>query len=409
MQLKPRRRLLRTRLVILVMAVSALCFSGRLLGHGSQDQETRAETFLSQADDLYAAGNYEKAIDSYLKASQTAKKKTNLSRAYMGLSLCCFYLNETENAKKYILQVLKLDPSKEVSSLFYPQTYVDLFEQVRRDNAEEIARAKVEEPAEDQLKEQPQKARLQTPALEGMTPEAEKAGRWEVEVHYSGWTIDPAKSLFQDEVTEKAAKEIRDHVTDQLNSRGANVLPTSSGHTLSLGSNGSNYGFEVRYYPLGKRGSMSLGFSLEKTRIRINVQGPVTQNYLGGPKAVVVSEGTVETNPLTGNVSFRWDVFPSWRVTPYFAFGVGFGRLDGNFTYVYSGTFTRGNSQTSVDGEGSKTFDELREEGEIQLDLILILQTSVGVKGEVYKGVFVKGEVGFWDGIIFRGGVGYRF
>jgi tetratricopeptide (TPR) repeat protein len=103
MQLKPRRRLLRTRLVILVMAVSALCFSGRLLGHGSQDQETRAETFLSQADDLYAAGNYEKAIDSYLKASQTAKKKTNLSRAYMGLSLCCFYLNETENAKKYIL------------------------------------------------------------------------------------------------------------------------------------------------------------------------------------------------------------------------------------------------------------------------------------------------------------------
>jgi Tfp pilus assembly protein PilF len=393
-----------------MFAIASFCLPRTLAAQGSEDKEARAEAYLSQADELYSAGNYSKAIDNYLQASHIAQKKTNLSRAYMGLSLCYFYLNETDNAKKYILKVLETDPRKEVSDLFHPQTYVDLFDQVRNENADKLALIKTEEAAPEQVQEEPGKVEKQAPAIKGMISDEEKAGRWEIEVHFSGWSINPAKSLFEDELTKKAAEEIREHMTDQLNaSHGGNLIPTFSEQKLSLGSEGSNYGFEVRYYPLGRRGALSVGASLEKTRMRINMRGPVTQGYSDGSTAVVESDGYAETNPVTGNVSFRWDFFPSWRITPYFVFGVGFGPLGGTFSYVYTGTYQRGGSQAGVQGEDTKTFDQLREEGDIRLDLIILLQMAIGVKGEVYKGIFVKGEVGFWDGLIFRGGVGYRF
>jgi len=398
------------RFFFLMFAIASFCLPRTLAAQGSQDKEARAEAYLSQADELYSAGNYSKAIDNYLQASRIAQKKTNLSRAYMGLSLCYFYLNETDNAKKYILKVLETDPRKEVSDLFHPQTYVDLFDLVRSENADKLALIKTEEAAPEQAREEPGKVEKQVPAIERMIPEEEGGGRWEVGIHFSGWSINPAKSLLEDSLTKKAANEIRDNLTDKLSADyGGNFIASSYEQKLSLGSEGSNYGIEVRYYPLGRRGSLSLGVSLEKTKIRVNMQGAITQRYSNGAVASIESTGYAETSPFTGNVSFRWDLFPSWRITPYFIFGLGFGPLGGEFSYVYTGTYQRGGSQASITGGETKTFDQLRAEGDIQLDLIILLQTAIGVKGEVYKGIFVKGEIGFWDGLIFRGGVGYRF
>lgn len=398
------------RFFILLIAVSSFCVPEALIGQSSQEKEARAEAYLSQADELYSAGNYQKAIDNYLQGAQIAVKRINLSRAYMGLSLCYFYLNETENAKKYILKVLEIDPQKEVSNLFHPQTYVDLFNQVKRENADKLALIKAKEPGAEQEKEKPEAAEKLVPVIEELIQEGDAAGHWEMDVHISGWSLNPAKSLFEDDLTKKVTNEIREDVTDQLNASYGGIL-FSSGYeqNLAMGSEGSNYGFEIRYYPLGRRGAMSLGLSLEKTKIKINMQGPVTQRYSDGSYATVESEGYVETNPFTTNLSFRWDFFPSWRITPYFIFGLGFGPLGGEASYIYTGTYYRGSAQTSVEGEELKTFDQLREEGDIELSLFILLQAAFGVKGEIYKGLFIKAEVGFWDGLIIRGGVGYRF
>lgn len=398
--------------LFLFIAVLSWCLPQALLAQTSQEKEARAEAYLSQADELYSAGNYPKAIDNYLQAAQIAEKRINLSRAYMGLSLCYFYLNDTENSKKYILKALELDPQKEVSSLFHPQTYVDLFDQVKKENADKLSLIKIEPEIEapEGGQEEAQKAAQQAAAAPGLVPEEGKAGRWEVEVHFSGWSISPAKTLLQENLTNRVSDEILENVTEQLNAHYAGrLVPASSTQSLALSSNGSNYGLGVRYYPLGKEGSFSVEFSLEKTNITISMEGPVTQNYADGSVATVESTSTVTTNPFTANLSFQWDFNPHWRVTPYFVLGFGFGPFGGDFNFVYTGTYRRGSSQSTVQGEDSKTFDQLRQEQDIELDLFLVLQAAIGVKGEIYKNFFVLGEIGFWDGLIFRGGVGYRF
>jgi len=381
-----------------------------LAAQSAQEREAQAATFLVQADDAYARGDYQKAIADYLLVIQVSGKKMNLSRAHLGLSLCYFYLNDIENAKKYILKTLEIDPQKEVSLLFHPQTYVDLFNEVRKENEGRLALAGVPAPvvAAPEAQARPEVGQEQQVIPEGIVEKG--GGHFEVEVHYAVWSVDPAKGAFEGTLTKKAANEIRDNLTEQLKAMyGGKLAPSSYEQSLSFNSEGSNYGFEVRYYPLGRRGSMSIGLSLEKTRIKLLMKGPVTQRYADGSVATVEGDAFVETNPLTTNLSFRWDIVPSWKITPYFVFGLGIGPLNGAAAYVYSGNFRRGSAQSSVSGEETKTFDELREEGEIDLDRFILLHTALGVKGNVYKGLILKGEVGFWDGLILRGGLAYRF
>jgi hypothetical protein len=395
------------RWIILIALLSAPFI---LAAQTVQEREAQAASFLVQGDDAYAKGDYQKAVEEYLLVVQTSGNKMNLSRAHMGLSLCYFYLNDTENAKKYILKVLENDPQKEVSPLFHPQSYVDLFNEVKKENEGRLGLGVVAAPAEaaPETQEKPGAGQEQQVIPEGLMEE--KGGRFEIDVHFSAWSIDPAKSAFEGTLTKKIANEIRDQVTDQLNAvYGGKLSPSSYEHSLSLDSQGSNYGFEVRYYPLGRRGSMSIGLSLEKTRIKLMMKGPVTQRYADGSAATVEGDSVIEMNPLTTNLSFRWDFVPSWRVTPYIVLGLGIGPLEGTASYVYTGTYRRGSAQSNISGDKTKTFDELREEGEIELDRFILLHTALGVKGNVYKGLLLKAEVGFWDGLVLRGGLAYRF
>jgi tetratricopeptide (TPR) repeat protein len=374
----------------------------------AQDREAQAAAFLIQADDAYARGDYEKAIADYLLVVQTSGNKMALSRAQMGLSLCYFYLNDIENAKKYILKTLEIDPQKEASPLFHPQTYVDLFNEVRTENEGRLALGVLPAPAAPEAQARPEAGPEQQVIPEGIMEK--RGGHFEIEVHFAGWSIDPVKSAFESDLTKKAANEIRDHVTDQLNSiLGGTLFPASYEQSLSLDSQGSNYGIGIRYYPLGRRGSMSISLSLEKTKIKLLMKGPVTQRYADGSAATVEGDAYVETNPLTTNLSFAWDFVPSWRVTPYIVLGFGIGSLNGTAVYNYSGEYRRGNSQTSISGEETKTFDELREEGEIELNRFILLQLALGIKGTIYEGLTLRGEAGFWDGLILRGGLAYRF
>jgi tetratricopeptide (TPR) repeat protein len=398
-------------LFFLLIAAASFCLPQMLLAQASQDKEAQADAYLRQADVLFAARDYAKAIDSYLLASLTAQRKSTLSRAYVQLSLCYFYLNEKENAKSSILKVLEIDARKELYDESYPQDFVDLFNQVKKENTDKLSPIKTEPPAEEPKAppEEPQKTQQQVPPAKSVIPKADGGGRWEVEIHYSGWTINPAKSVFEDGLTSKVANEVRKIVNDELNGAGGHLVGSSNSESLVVGSEGSNYGLGIRYYPLGRRGALSIGFSLEKTKIKLNMAGPLTQNYADGSVATVESKSYAVTNPFSVNMSFRWDFFPKWRVTPYFAFGFGFGPLDGEVSYNYVGTYRRGSAQQNIQGEEIKTFDQLREQEDIGLDMLIVLQATLGVKGEIYKGFSIMGEVGFWDGLIFRGGAGYRF
>lgn len=401
----------RLRPVFVPMALAFFVSAIGLLGQSSQEQELRAESSLAQADELYSRGEYQKAIESYLRVVEISRRDFNLSRAHMGLSLCYFYLDDIASAKAEILKTLEIDPKKEVSSLFYPQTYVDLFNGVREEYKDRLAALAAAKAAEGKTGVPEAEVRPAPEAL-GEIPVREEriADRFEVEVHVGGWSISPARGLMEDTLTKKAANEIRDHLTENLNEKyGGTLVGSAYEQGLSLGSGGVQYGLGIRYYPLGRSGALSVGFSLDKTQIKVTMKGPVTQAYADGSSAKVESDAAIETRPLTLGLNFRWDIVPSWRVIPFFAFGLGIGPLDGEARYTYSGTYTRGGSSSSVSGGETKTFDELREEDEFDLDAFLLLHLGFGAKGEVAKGIFLKGEVGFWDGLIFRLGLAYRF
>jgi len=397
---------------VLLVGLLAQARPAALSAQTTQDRENRALVYLVQADELYSKASYDKAVESYRQVALMSASRLNLSRAYMGLSLCYFYLNDTANAKVYILKVLEIDPLKEVSDLFHPQAFVDLFEGVRKDNAEKLSHRQpllsLEESRAAQL------APRSTPPAPSVTAMPEKSGgprggRWEIGFHYSYWGVNVAKGLFEDALIKAASKEIRNNVTDQLNGLGHGVLNRSSDtNELTFDSQGSNYGAEIRFYPLGRRGSMSLGVSIEQTHIKLMMKGPVTQSYSDGSSARVDSDAVVETNPVTTHLSFRWDFLPSSRVTPYFIFGLGLGPLNGQARYTYSGTYSRGGLQATVTGDWLKTFDDLRQEHEIDLNLLVIVHAAFGLSAEIFRGVLLTGEAGFWDGLILRGGLAFR-
>ena len=378
----------------------------------AQDRENRAASYIMQADDLYSRGEYDKAAEVYRQAALTGVSRLNLSRAYMGLSLCCFYLNDTANAKINILKVLELDPQKEVSSLFHPQTYVDLFEEVKKENAGRLGKWQppplLEEPRTDETPAKPGQVPKVTAVAGGHTI-GPRGGHWEIGVHYSSWGLNLAKGLFEEALLKSASKEIRKNVNGQLGSiTSGRPTPSSDSHGLLFDSEGTNYGAEIRFYPRGRRGSMSVGFSIEQTNVKLLMKGPVTQNYSDGSSATVEGDAVIETNPVTTHLSFRWDFVPSSRVTPYFAFGLGLGPLNGDVRYAYSGTYVRGGQQASITGDWLKSFDQLREDEDIALSLMIMAHVAFGLKAEVVRGIILQAEAGFWDGLIVRAGLAFR-
>jgi hypothetical protein len=336
----------------------------------------------------------------------------SLSRAHLGLSLCFFYLNDTVNAKANILKVLEIDPQKEVSSLFHPQTYVDLFEEVKRENAGQLGKWQppdaTEEPRDAQTPAKPGQGPKVTAVAGGQTI-GPRGGHWEIGFHYSSWGVNLAKGLFEDPLLKSVSNEIRKNMNAQLDALAPGYLtPSTDSHALVFDSEGKNYGAEIRYYPRGRRGSMSVGFSIEQTNIKLYTKGPVTQNYTDGSSATVEGDAVVDTNPVTTHLSFSWDFFPSSRVTPYFIFGLGLGPLNGDVRYTYAGQYARESQQLSISGDWTESFDQLREDEDISLDLMLMAHAAFGVKAEVLRGVILLAEAGFWDGLILRAGLAFR-
>jgi len=388
-------------LFLALIALPAVAAAGT-----TQTLQERAEALLAQADEFYSKGDYQKAVENYLQVIGLTENRMLRSRAWLGLSLCYFFDSDIERARDSIRKVLEIEPQKEISPLFYPQTFVDLFSEVKK---EMDVKGSPEQPAAPPVF-QPARGEKELLTPEVPVYEERRGGYWEVEAHFSGWTIDTAKGMFESDLNKKVANEVRDDFTDKLRQiYGGSLAPSSYEAKLSMDSSGSNYGLGIRFYPLGRRGSMSIGLSFEKTHIKVPVKGQVTQRYADGSEATVEADAYVETSPFTTNLSFRWDFVPSWRVTPYFVFGLGFGPLQGEAKYAYAGTYRRGGDQLSIDGGETKTFDELREEGDIELDLFLLLHAALGIKGEIIPGLMAKAEVGFWDGLIFRAGLAYRF
>jgi hypothetical protein len=240
------------------------------------------------------------------------------------------------------------------------------------------------------------------------------AGKLEIEVHYGYWTLDVFKGLFENSMNDRLTEEIAEEITDQIRDTSGHRIYkediSSKVNDFIFASSGSDYGFEVRFYPGGRYSSFSLGVSIEKTRMKATLEGPVTVQYVDGSSAEIDAVGIIDLDPLFTNLSFRWDIKPTWAVTPYFILGLGFAALNGEVSYEYNGTYYWAGGTESHDDSYSKPIEEVEEDFEVSLpNIIPLLQINLGLRAEIIPHLHLRAEAGIWDGFIIRGGLAYKF
>jgi len=414
-------------LIFTALLVWPLAFSGQ----ASQAQEDEVQKLLAQADAFSQKGDYKLAIGGYLEAAALSQSKPSLSRAYFGLALDYFYLRDMANSVKWMRKVSEVDPNKEISELFYPKGFAQLFNQVQKERREKLPAAGGEETVKPEVPTKvagEQKPIQQEAKKEAAPPEAAakppaavseiaqpiqpaKGGHWEIGVHYSLWGLDLIKGLFEKSLTDRLAEEVQDEVVKQVENLHGSLVQSSYAQELELDTSGSNYGLELRYYSKGRAGTFSFGLSFEKTHIKLAVAGKARQDFTNESYAAANANALISTSPFTMNFSFRWDFNRGRMVTPYFVAGIGFSSLDGEYSYAWSGDYQLGSSKETIAGE-SETGDFKALSTRLDFEMpksFFILQLNFGIKVEVYPNVCLLGEAGIWDGLILRFGAAYRF
>lgn len=222
-------------------------------------------------------------------------------------------------------------------------------------------------------------------------------GKWEIGFHYSSWSLNVMKS------------EIEKNFDPDLE------LYDPTKGKFNFDSNGNNVGLDIRYFPGGKNGSFSIGMSYERNNFKAKINGAYTDQDNIGNRLEAEAKGNMNANPHSFNLSFRWDLWPTSRVHPYIGFGFGFGALNGSFKADTKATLYQSNGATQTQtAHEEKTLkqvlDEMEDDGdEYPLGFIPIVQVQFGLRGEITNNLYLLGEVAVYDGIIFRGGIAYRF
>ena len=259
----------------------------------------------------------------------------------------------------------------------------------------------------------------------GQAPAASPQGHWEFGFHYSRWSINLLRSVIEEGISNALETDLRDKMLEDIQADHPMLAETSYSQEVQLDSGGDNFGFEVRYYPGGEDGSFSLGFSLEKTTMRVSLpeisaslalRDQFTQQ---NAQFSASSAGEFLIKPWSFHLSFRWDIFPSSAVHPYLTFGLGAATASAleraQVTYSYSGDLELpGEAPEHYSDSVSKSIKQLKEEMEAEGEefflpgFVPFLQLNIGLKAVITPNIHLLVDAGIWDGFLIRGGVSIR-
>ncbi len=421
----------RSRRPFRLAAAALLALMLGVLPPAARAQEDDAAALLRQADGYYAKGDYKLAIGTYLEAAALTRSRLSQSAAYFGLAVCYFYERDMASSTKWMRQLAQVDPRKEISESFYPKAFVDLYRSVQAEvmakglpegeasppsaRTESAAaepppvrqeRDRAEEPRE-MPRAEPRRAEQETSPLSLV--DIFKGGHWEVNVHAGAWTVDPILGLFKGRLLDELSEELQIQMVKKLGQSYSGLVKAVYTPTLDLDSSGGNYGLELRYYARGWAGTFSFGVSVEKTRIRLAMNGSAQQTFTNGGTAAAEASAALETSPFSTNFGFRWELGRG-RVKPFISLGFGFASFSGTAEYAYSGTYQIGSIQDTFEDDDIQTFEELSESIDFAIPKnIILFQLGLGLKIDILKSLSLLGEAGLWDGLLLRGGLAYRF
>jgi hypothetical protein len=382
------------------------------LSAGQAGTEPEVEAALTRGEAFIERGAYNEALESFREAAGKAQLPLNRSRAFFGLSLGYFYLRDVTNARAWARRVVEVDPEKEISTMFYPSAFVELFREVKvearpaADNPP-APPAPVVPAGSGPAAGGPSRPQVSIPQSSFLS---ELEGKIEVEFHYGSWGVGPVRKLIEDSGGDALGERIRDEVTKVVRGLGAPAVLKSYANTLALTAEGDNPGFALRFYPLGRDGVFSVGVAYEKTSLTFGFKGEVKNIYVDGTTATVNGEASASTAPWTAHMDFRWDFMGEARVSPFFVLGLGVGAFDGSVRYAFTGLYETPYGSRSVEVEEDLTFKEAAEKWDVSIpSYIPFLHLGGGLRVRIVAGLSLSAEAAIWNGFLLRGGVAYRF
>lgn len=182
---------------------------------------------------------------------------------------------------------------------------------------------------------------------------------------------------------------------------------------------GHNFGFTLRFFPGGKQGSFSLGFSYERNYFKADIKGSYSEAITNGA-ITKAGSGYIDLTPHSFNLDVRWEILPNSRLHPYAGIGVGVGPQRGNIVFTtvtdtkIGGVIT---SETETEEltlkEAIKKIERAQEKDEDEdyymVDFFPIVYLNLGLRAEVARNFYLMGEIAVYDGFIARAGVAFRF
>lgn len=163
----------RSRFVSVLSIILFLVFTVSTSYPGSaSSQESEAKRFYNEGIRSFENGEYNKAIDWFMKTLDTTQDKKLQTDTYVYLSLVNFYLGDSYNAQNWIKKALDNDPRLQSPSRF-PSDYTDLFNKTKSQYAKDVA-GKQREAEEAKVEEKDKPAPRTIAVKEGKKDEGSK-------------------------------------------------------------------------------------------------------------------------------------------------------------------------------------------------------------------------------------------
>jgi hypothetical protein len=241
---------------------------------------------------------------------------------------------------------------------------------------------------------------------------------FELSFHYGTWNLNLLGDTVENGLSEALESTFKDAILEEIQKDYPQLQDPVYDQTVEFDSGGSNYGLEIRWYPGGHDGSFSLGASVEKTKMDVELtEVTMDMKFQDGSNFVGQADGDIALNPMTFLLNVRWDIIPKAPVHPYITLGLGaasFSSIKNDVvSYSWLGALDIEEGPTEAyDDSGSKTIEEIKEdledEEDFPLSFLPFIQLNLGLKGKIAEHIHLMVDSGIWNGFIIRGGIAIR-
>lgn len=184
---------------------------------------------------------------------------------------------------------------------------------------------------------------------------------------------------------------------------------------IEFDTHGYNYGVSVRFFPSGKEGSFSVGFSYQRNYFNADLNGSYSEPIENGT-VTKTGSGYVELRPHSFNLDVRWEIIPSSILHPYAGMGFGIGPQNGNIVFTTITETDKGGSITTEKvteeltlKEAIKKIEQGRDGDYFMVGFFPIIYLSLGLRAEVFRDFYLLGELAIYNGFTARAGLAFRY